>query len=65
LIDGSATFTMATSRMTMNWAVTIRASALQRRSFVPVETVESIFDGSSRSLGFATIANTNRLARYT
>jgi hypothetical protein len=51
--------------MTMNWAVTIRASALQRRSFVPVETVESIFDGSSRSLGFATIANANRLARYT
>jgi hypothetical protein len=31
LIDGSATFTMATSRMTMNWAVTISARALQRR----------------------------------
>src|SRR5256885_7454373 len=31
LIDGSATLTIATSRMTMNWAVTIRARALQRR----------------------------------
>src|SRR6201987_5699727 len=33
LIDGSATFTIATSRMTMNCAVTISANALQRRSF--------------------------------
>jgi hypothetical protein len=31
-IEGSATFTIATSRMTMNCAVTMRASALQRRS---------------------------------
>jgi hypothetical protein len=30
LIDGSATFTIATSRMTMNCAVTMSASALQR-----------------------------------
>ena len=31
LIEGSATFTIATSRMTMNCAVTMSASALQRR----------------------------------
>jgi hypothetical protein len=31
LIDGSATFTIATSRMTMNCAVTMSARALQRR----------------------------------
>ena len=38
-IEGSATFTIATSRMTMNCAVTMRASALQRRSlFVRVLT---------------------------
>ena len=30
-IEGSATFTMATSRITMNCAVTMRAKALQRR----------------------------------
>src|SRR6184192_3384372 len=39
LIEGSATFTIATSRMTMNCAVTMRASAVQRRScFVPLLT---------------------------
>jgi hypothetical protein len=31
LIDGNATFTTATSRITMNCAVTITASAAQRR----------------------------------
>ena len=31
LMDGRATFTIATSRMTMNWAVTMSANALQRR----------------------------------
>jgi hypothetical protein len=31
LIDGSATLTIATSRMTMNCAVTMSARALQRR----------------------------------
>ena len=31
LIDGSATFTIATSSTTMNWAATTTASANQRR----------------------------------
>ena len=39
MIDGIATFTIATSRMTMNCAVTISARALHRLSlFVPIPT---------------------------
>ena len=40
LIDGSATFTIATSRITMNCAVTIRARAIQRR--LPESVVDAI-----------------------
>src|SRR5204862_8298713 len=48
LIDGRATLTIATSRMTMNCAVTIRARAVQRRS--ASIGISSTFQSLSRSI---------------
>src|SRR6478736_6200108 len=61
LIEGSATFTIATSRMTMNCAVTMSARALQRRSvFVKILT-----SCPPKSLTWTTLYHNNRWARYT
>src|SRR6476646_7252379 len=66
LIEGSATFTIATSRMTMNCATTMSASALQRRSFVlsPLG-VDCCIICLPKSLVETTIAHTYTCLGYT
>jgi hypothetical protein len=64
-IDGSATFTIATSRTTMNWAATITASASQRLGSEPLSLSGSASEMllairfSSISLGNSTIDRDN------
>jgi hypothetical protein len=51
--------------MTMNWAVTINASALQRRSgFVALIVVAFSKISSPQSLSHSTIIHNNGCARY-
>src|SRR3954465_11184280 len=61
-IEGNATFTIATSRMTMNCAVTTRARALQRLRPMIAESVNRT---PSRSLEDSTISVTDHRTRYT
>jgi L-2-hydroxyglutarate oxidase LhgO len=65
LIDGSATFTIATSRMTMNCAVTMSARASQRRSALSAPTEEEAIYRSLQSWYGTTIARHHTLLRYT
>ena len=66
LIDGSATFTIATSRTTMNCAATTTASPSQRLLSTVSSclaagcvTISELIDLSFRSLTLATIARTH------
>src|SRR6266536_590657 len=70
LIDGSATFTMATSRTTMNWAATTTASTIQRRLSGRAATalaarLSEFIPYIPLSLTSSTIHRSNDRVRYT
>ena len=69
-MDGSATFTIATSSTTMNWAATIKARATQRRLSGRASTagrarLSEVIRLIPLSLIFSTIHETNDGVRYT
>ena len=69
LIEGSATFTIATSRTTMNWATTISASTIQRRrswsAVVASRIVSVAISGSFQIVDRRHDSTRIRSARYT